>query len=545
MVRKFYKNRNNGRHLKKKSIRICSYNCNSIRKKVDIVKKLLYTCDILFLQELILLNEDSDFIFKICDEFDAIILSTKCPKSECFEVRPSGGLAVLWRNSIEVSFEMITPHDNFIITLMTYNGNDSIGFAIIYMPYDNRTVEVVEEYSHVLGELQASLIELPTNNIICIGDFNADPSRGRLCSNVVEFCEENGFSACDMCLGPETFIYISPSHNSTSWLDHMLCTGDIPISDAWTMSDVKVMYDVSIFDHLPLCASLDLAVERSLENVKDQLVRRFVDWEKLDRHVYVSEAERLFSNFSICDTLGCTIDHRDDIDTSYDLIIDYILSTSANYQCVKKEKFVPVTGWNKYCKEKYCTAKEAVIDWINDGKARSGEKFELMKCTRKIFVNVLNYCKAHKEAISNEITASKFQSKDSKGYWKEVKRRKCNNLSKLTEIDGKKNCIEIANVFYDKFSSVTRANVAYDVLVCPEFRPNESFINRLSTRYVKECIDKLPTGVGFDAIHSNHLKFSSEIMIFYFTKLINSCLIHNHVPVAMLKGVINPIIWLY
>ena len=105
---------------------------------------------------------------------------------------------------------------------------------------------------------------------------------------------------------------------------------------------------------------------------------------------------------------------------------------------------------------------------------------------------------------------------------------------------GKKYCIEIANVFYDKFSSVTGTNVAYDVY--PEFRPNKSFINRLSTRYIKECIDKLSTGVGFDAIHLNHLKFSSEIMILYFTKLINSCLIHNHVPVAMLKGVINPII---
>ena len=198
------------------------------------------------------------------------------------------------------------------------------------------------------------------------------------------------------------------------------------------------------------------------------------------RHVYVSEAERLFSNLSICDTLGCIIiDHGDDIDTSYDLIIDYILSASANYQCIKKEKFVPVTGWNQYCKEKYCTAREAVIDWINDGKARSGEKFELMKCTRKIFVNALNYCKAHKEAISNEIIASKFQSKDSKGFWKEVKKRKCNNLSKLTEIDGKKNCIEIANISYDKFSSVTGANVAYDVY--PEICPNESFINRLFT----------------------------------------------------------------
>ena len=81
------------------------------------------------------------------------------------------------------------------------------------------------------------------------------------------------------------------------------------------------MHNISIFDQLPLCTSLYLAVERDLVNVKDQLVRRFVDWEKLDRYVYVSEAERLFSNLAICDTLGCTIEYREDIDMSYDLII--------------------------------------------------------------------------------------------------------------------------------------------------------------------------------------------------------------------------------
>ena len=56
----------------------------------------------------------------------------------------------------------------------------------------------------------------------------------------------------------------------------MLCTGDIPISD------VKGMYNISIFDHFPLCASLDLAVERSLENVKDQLINRKLVFRKRD-----------------------------------------------------------------------------------------------------------------------------------------------------------------------------------------------------------------------------------------------------------------------
>ena len=56
-------------------------------EKRSIYMKLLCPCDILFLQEIIVLIDDSDFIFKISDEFDAIVLPSKCPMSECFEGR--------------------------------------------------------------------------------------------------------------------------------------------------------------------------------------------------------------------------------------------------------------------------------------------------------------------------------------------------------------------------------------------------------------------------------------------------------------------------
>ena len=63
------------------NIRICSYNCNSVRKKVDIIRELMEKSDILFLQELILLNEDCDFIYEMSDLFDAHVLPSKCSVS--------------------------------------------------------------------------------------------------------------------------------------------------------------------------------------------------------------------------------------------------------------------------------------------------------------------------------------------------------------------------------------------------------------------------------------------------------------------------------
>ena len=75
-----------------------------------------------------------------------------------------------------------------------------------------------------------------------------------------------------------------------------------------------------------------------------------------------------------------------------------------------------------------------------------------------------------------------------------------------------------------------------------QFRSNVNFIERLSVRKVNDAIANLSTGVGFDGVHSNHLKFSSPLMIFVFCTFFNSCLIHNYIPSSMLAGVINPII---
>ncbi len=83
------------------------------------------------------------------------------------------------------------------------------------------------------------------------------------------------------------------------------------------------------------------------------------------------------------------------------------------------------------------------------------------------------------------------------------------------------------------------------VLYCSEesentFLPNLNFSNRLSTHYVSKAISNINTGIGFDGVHSNHLKLASPFMMHIFTMFFNSCLIHNHVPIDMLLGVVRP-----
>ena len=66
--------------------------------------------------------------------------------------------------------------------------------------------------------------------------------------------------------------------------------------------------------------------------------------------------------------------------------------------------------------------------------------------------------------------------------------------------------------------------------------------NRLTAGSVRRAANCLNDCIGFDGIHSNHLKFASPMMFHFFSKFFNSCFIHNHVPYNMLSGVIRPIV---
>ena len=44
------------------NLRVVSYNCNSVRKNIDIIRELLNVCDIILLQEVLLLDEDVLFL---------------------------------------------------------------------------------------------------------------------------------------------------------------------------------------------------------------------------------------------------------------------------------------------------------------------------------------------------------------------------------------------------------------------------------------------------------------------------------------------------
>ena len=159
--------------------------------------------------------------------------------------------------------------------------------------------------------------------------------------------------------------------------------------------------------------------------------------------------------------------------------------------------------------------------------------------SRKVFVNALNYCKRNKNNISNALLANSLTSKNYVQFWKEVKKRRGADRGTASVcIDGVKSPPKIAQKFADKFSAGQASSTVhnYNLNVHPSNRI------KFTERDVKDAIAQLKTGIGFDGVHSNHLKFASEYTVSILTMFLNSCLFHNYFPSNLLEGVINPIL---
>ena len=75
-----------------------------------------------------------------------------------------------------------------------------------------------------LGKLNAIMSDLPSTKITFLGDFNAHIN-SIFYKELVNFCQNMNFVMSDCTLVSEnskTFTFVSDTHNSTSWLDHLL-----------------------------------------------------------------------------------------------------------------------------------------------------------------------------------------------------------------------------------------------------------------------------------------------------------------------------------
>ena len=229
-------------------IKLVSYNCNSIRNNAENVKNLLDENDVVFLQEIMLSKSDLPLLFGYNEDFDHTAYVKDRESEGINEGRPSRGVAIYWRKYLSNVISPLLIDDSIIGIVLkdTNNDDNQILFLNVYLPCDSQTTSAFDNYRDALAKLEVIIREQNISNVVITGDFNADPYKGRFWNELCNFIKSLSLVFIDEQLPRDTFTYLCPAKDTTSWLDHIFCSRQVVDS----INNVRVNYEASIYDNV-------------------------------------------------------------------------------------------------------------------------------------------------------------------------------------------------------------------------------------------------------------------------------------------------------
>ena len=119
-------------------LKLCTFNCCSLKKNIDLVRELTSKCfDIIFLQETLVTKDRLGDLAFIDEHYDNIgigaVYSNKALVANAGKCE--GGLACLWKRNGDFNISKIVIEDKFIV-LQVQMGNKNILLVNVYIKSD-------------------------------------------------------------------------------------------------------------------------------------------------------------------------------------------------------------------------------------------------------------------------------------------------------------------------------------------------------------------------------------------------------------------------
>ena len=545
-------------------LRICTYNCRSVKKSLPEVRRLCDSHDIVCIQEHWLLPSELDYLSNIHNDFYSVGSSAVDVTSDILVGRPYGGTAILYRKSL-CNLVSILPTTNSCVTglkLLTVVG--PLMLLTVYMPTEYNDDDSLEKYTEACAYLDAILTDCDTPHAVIAGDFNCQPG-SRFFDILSHLILDNSLIISDMATLSGTndvFTYCSDSGSNTSWIDHIVCSNTINNA----LSDVAVLLDFICSDHRPLTAKLNCAVTMPVltvddDNVNGKQTRTVHNWSRVDDFVANMYDEALFNNLShisIPDAVrNCCVSqcnnaqHTCAIDIYYHAIIDCVnrsIEGSIPVKTVPNNQF-NVAGWNDFVQEKYDTSRAAFLEWVYCGRPRTGAVFTRMSRSRASFKLALRYCKQHEDQLRADACARSLNLHNSKSFWNNVKKVNCNAATKYASsvggVCGDKN---IASLWRDHFNNLYNS-------VANDGSKDEFFARLRSSQCTPLCCNvtvqeiraaisrqKRGKAAGPDGIAMEAFIFGNTKLLIHLSLLFNMFIMHSHITPAFMQTVIVPLV---
>ena len=376
---------------------------------------------------------------------------------------------------------------------------------------------------------------------------------------LLSFCADNFIHVADVVnMDSNTFTYVSDSHGTTSWLDHILCSSSVNNK----LSHFLVNLDYVGSDHFPLSFEYDIDMNVSDNAPCGDCSNSFlnVKWDKVNNvsvENYHKLTEDLLSSvlFDLdafaCNTQGCDCrKHQDDISKLYDDIINSLQAASDScFHQAKRKNFEIIPGWSDNVKDLHEIARETFLFWVTNGKPRAGPLFSAMKITRAQFRLALKRCRQDEEMSRADGLAKSFENKNYKDFWSSVKKTNNNNASATNDVEDIHGEQEVCNMWAQHYEELLNCvNNHSDKNFVDDFinanKGTVDTIPHITVDDVKKHVLNLKRGkaAGFDSISAEHFIFASSRVYILLSLCFNAMIRHGYVPSSMTKVILVPIV---
>ena len=476
-------------------------------------------------------------------------------ESQILSGRPFGGIAILWRKCFNAYCSVkLYDCDRIIGIEFVYDSFKAL-FLCVYLPYD--CAENFDDYMFYLSQLLQIIEDFYSPYVYICGDFNANVlSHSRFGDELRRLCSDTLLCLSDtLTLPSDTFTFISSSHDTVSWLDHVLST----TSGHSLFTNISVKSDFITSDHLPLCFSI------SIDNMHVPIILAdSTSRDSLISYNWYSASDVNLSNYNSCtraelakiklpfDALQCeNVDctsHRKDIDLFYYNIINTLINcTKRCIPVLKLHENNYIAGWNEHVSYYYNISRIEFKWWVSNNRPRQGSIYHAMRSSRARFKYALRQCKLDERLIVSEKLADHMKNHEINDFWKDIRKHSKSKSALSNCIDEVTGENAIADLWRDHYESLLNDSTHHDEKadILQSFNNICSHAGMYVTmNEVLEVVKDLPNrkSSGLDGLNGESLKYADPLLCLLLSICYTCMFKHSYMPQSMINSIIVPLV---
>ena len=541
---------------------ICSFNCNSLKNSLTEINMLCEQFDIVFLQETWLAKFELSSLNSIHDQFSGLGVSAFDSSKSLLAGRPYGGVAILWKKTLQpcVSAHIISER---IMKIDIATNIGLVSLLNVYLPTDYHDLNSLDEFCMCIGQLATVLDDISGNTGFygIIGDCNANSHGSTFFTELSAFCMENGLTISDVQLlegDKNVHTFVSAAHGSTSWIDHCLSS---PLLHS-KVTDISVLHNVSVTDHLPLVIELQLqpATMAALDTVLPRTPKP--NWKTANVHninaYNISIHQQLepllpgiLSDLHANCSVNCVQDlHIDYILKFYTVLVESVLLSGnlciepKNVGHVNNPKCIP--GWNENVRLKHEMARAAFLHWRDCGSPKDGSASSQMRQTRLAFKYALRKLKRDNLRVKSNKLAASFVNQDPTRFWSLIRHGLGGGTPLPQSLGGLTGNVNISKMWKDHFERILNDNSCgsdTEMLAQLAKEPVRQ-TPPISAEDVSIAVAKLKSNKapGWDLVSADHLIHMHPQFHDILAVLFNTMLNHSHLPDGLAHSLLVPLL---